>query len=153
LVARGLRPAVLGPAATEESFEFTAAGARFAAVDTGAAPRPRRDAAAVLRLRRLLRGADVVHAHGLRAGLLAGLALSPRGRERYVVTWHNAILGSGPRRFAYVPLETAVARLPRVSLCASSDLVDRVRDVGGVDVRLGPVAAPPLPPATRSRED
>lgn len=153
LVARGLRVAVLGPEATEDSFDFTGEGARFAAVDIGAAPRPHRDTAAVLRLRGLLRGADVVHAHGLRAGLLASLALGPRRRRRLVVTWHNAILGSGLRRTAYVPLEMAVARLPRISLCASSDLVDRVREAGGLDVRLGPVSAPPLPAATRSRAD
>lgn len=155
LVERGLRPAVLGPAATDEDFGFSGLGARFAAVDIGASPRPDRDVTAVLRLRRLLAGADVVHAHGLRAGLLAGLALGPRrhGRTPYVVTWHNAVLGDGVRRLAYVPLEAAVARLPDVSLGASSDLVDRVRELGGADARLGPVAAPPLGEPARSRAE
>lgn len=155
LVGHDLRPAVLGPAATDETFGFSGLGARFAAVEIGAAPRPDRDLPTVLRLRRLLRGADVVHAHGLRAGLLAGTALGPRrrGRTPYVVSWHNAVLGEGLRRLAYVPLEVAVARFPDVTLCASSDLVDRVRELGGVDVRLGPVAAPPLGEPTRGRAE
>ncbi len=56
-----------------------------------ASPRPR-DAAAVATLRRAWRETppDVIHAHGLRAGLVAALArpeLVP-----LVVTWHNAIL-------------------------------------------------------------
>ncbi|MQA81616.1 MAG: glycosyltransferase [Streptosporangiales bacterium] len=155
LVAREMLPAVLGPASTDEAFGFGDEGARFAPVDIGAAPRPHRDAAAVLRLRRLLRGADVVHAHGLRAGFLAGLALGPRrhGRTPLAVTWHNAVLGEGMRRRVYVPLEAGAARLADVSLCASSDLVGRVREVGGHDVRLAPVAAPPLPAPTRPRDE
>lgn len=155
LVERGLRPAVLGPAATDEAFDFSGRGARFAAVEIGATPRPDRDLAAVARLRRLLREADVVHAHGLRAGLLAGLGLGPRrsGRTPYVVTWHNAVLGDGVRRLAYVPLEAAVARLADVSLGASSDLVERARELGGVDVRPGPVAAPPLGEPVRTRAE
>ncbi|RFU38981.1 glycosyltransferase family 1 protein, partial [Actinomadura logoneensis] len=68
LVERGARVAVFGPAATEELFGFTGAGARFAELDLADRPRPVSDARAVARLRRLVRDADVVHAHGLRAG-------------------------------------------------------------------------------------
>ncbi|MGH3400307.1 MAG: glycosyltransferase, partial [Streptosporangiaceae bacterium] len=47
-------------------------------------PRPAHDLAVLLRLRRLLRQArpDVVHAHGMRAGAFAALALRPLRRGR-----------------------------------------------------------------------
>jgi glycosyltransferase involved in cell wall biosynthesis len=50
---------------------------RFAAVEIADRPRPARDLAAIRRLRTLLAGSrpDVVHAHGLRAGALAALAV------------------------------------------------------------------------------
>lgn len=93
------------------------------------------------------RSALVVHAHGLRAGLLAGLAL---GRDvPLVVTWHNAILSRGPRRFLLSAMERRVARRADVTLGASSDLVDRARALGARDARLAPVAAPPFPVASR----
>ena len=75
LVGAGHDVLVVGPAATEERFGFAAAGATFRAGrgrrPARGRPTPRRGPA----LRRLLRGADVVHAHGLRAGGLAVLAL------------------------------------------------------------------------------
>lgn len=74
LVERGARVMVCGPAATDALFGFGAGGARFAEVDLADRPRPASDARAVARLRRLLRDADVVHAHGLRAGALAAAA-------------------------------------------------------------------------------
>ena len=80
--ARGLDVSVLGPAAARALF---APAADFAPVEVAERPHPARDAAAVLRLRRLLRRAapDVVHAHGLRAGAAAALALArlPGGRS------------------------------------------------------------------------
>jgi glycosyltransferase involved in cell wall biosynthesis len=50
---------------------------RFAAVEIADRPRPSRDLAAIRRLRALLAGSrpEVVHAHGLRAGALAALAV------------------------------------------------------------------------------
>ncbi len=50
----------------------------FVAVDIADRPRPARDLATVLRLRRLLRAwaPDIVHAHGLRAGAFTALALT-----------------------------------------------------------------------------
>lgn len=150
LVARGVPVTVAGPAATEEQFAFTAAGAAFAPVEISTAPRPLHDLHAVRRLRAALDPAAVVHAHGLRAGFLAGFAA---GRRPLVVTWHNAVLGAGPRRALLTALEARVARRADVTLGASLDLVARARSLGARDARLSPVAAPPFPPPTRSRED
>jgi glycosyltransferase involved in cell wall biosynthesis len=154
LVAGGATVTVCGPTATEEQFAFTAAGARFAAVEIPASPRPG-DVRAVGALRAVLRtatrvgaGPDLVHAHGLRAGFVAALA---RGGRPLVVTWHNAALSRGLRAPVHRMLERVVAGAADVTLGASTDLVDRARAVGARDARLGEVAAPALPTPRRSR--
>jgi glycosyltransferase involved in cell wall biosynthesis len=137
LTGRGLEVCVAGPESTEELFGFTALGARFVGM-------PVSTVRAVRALRAAVAEADVVHAHGLRAGLVAGLAtLSVRPRRPLVVTWHNAALGSGVQRRLLGLVERVVARLADVTLGASSDLVSRARSLGARDARLGPVAAPP----------
>ena len=68
LAGRGHRVAVVGPAATEERFDFTGAGARFAELEVADRPRPFGDLAALLRLNALLAGADVVTRTGRRPG-------------------------------------------------------------------------------------
>lgn len=149
LVSGGARVVVCGPAATEEQFGFTTAGARFTPVEVPANPTPA-DYRAVLALRRAIRdGVNVVHAHGLRAGLVAALA---RPAQPLVVTWHNAVIARGPRGWASRVAERVVARSARVTLGASADLVDRARALGAADARLAPVAAPALPPPRRSRD-
>jgi len=155
LTGHGARVWVLGPSATERLFGFTAAGAAFEAVEIPVRPHPL-DLAALWRVRRSLAGAAVVHAHGLRAGLLTGLALGARFRSRrppYVVSWHNAVTWDNadlrPSRIGAIA-ERAVARSADVSLVASEDLGGRVRALGGPDVRLAPVAAPALAAPTRS---
>lgn len=135
LAARGVDVTVAGPASTGRVFSFP----RFVEVEVGSRPHPLRDARALRRLRRLARTADVVHAHGLRAGSLAVLGPGP-----VVVTWHNAVggrLGAG--------LERLVARRAAVTLAASPDLAAHARLVGGRDVRDAPVAAPALRPTGR----
>lgn len=92
LVARGLRVTVCAPRGAELTYGFTEAGARLVPIPAGTGP----EAAT---LRRVCADADLVHGHGLRAGLLAGLALRSRGaRTRrgtgprhvpLVVTWHR----------------------------------------------------------------
>ncbi|MFE9207030.1 glycosyltransferase family 4 protein [Micromonospora sp. NPDC007230] len=153
-VARGLTAAgasvlVCGPAATQDQFDFTGVGARFAPVEIPASPTPA-DARAVAALRRALSGAevDVVHAHGLRAGLVAVLA---RPAAPLVVTWHNAVLAGGLRGRLSRLAERIVARSVRVALGASDDLVARAAALGAADARLAPVAAPTLPPPRRRR--
>ncbi|MFI7252054.1 glycosyltransferase family 4 protein [Micromonospora chalcea] len=149
LTEAGTSVLVCGPAATEEQFGFTAAGARFTPVEIPARPTPG-DARAVSALRRALAGTpvDVVHAHGLRAGLVAALA---RPTAPLVVTWHNAVLAKGLRGAASRLVERIVARSVRVALGASADLVDRAAALGAADARLAPVAAPTLPPPGRRR--
>lgn len=155
LVERGVPIAVAGPESTDRVFGFRAAGVPFEPVEIATTPRPAADLVAARRVRRLATGADVVHAHGLRAGLVAGLALAGPGRAArppLIVTWHNAVLAGGVRRHVLAGLERAVARFATVTLGASSDLVDRARQLGARDARPGPVAAPPLPPAERDRD-
>ncbi|MGW4465085.1 glycosyltransferase family 4 protein [Micromonospora sp. NPDC004704] len=148
LVAGGTTVTVCGPAATEQQFAFTATGARFVPIEIPANPTPA-DARAVAALRRVLAGpVDVVHAHGLRAGLVAVLA---RPTQPLVVTWHNAVLAGGLRGRLSRWAERIVARRARVALGASADLVERAAALGAPDARLAPVAAPALPTPTRSR--
>jgi glycosyltransferase involved in cell wall biosynthesis len=153
LIAAGDAVTVLGPAATQEQFGFTGLGAAFAPVEIPASPQPA-DAVAVRALRRRFAAADpqVVHAHGLRAGLVAALA-RPNRALPLAVTWHNRVLATGLRRALYARVERYVATAADVTLGASADLVERVQALGGRDVRLGAVAAPsPAPPARTPAE-
>ena len=131
LTAGGARVTVAAPASTQQVFAFPA----YARVEIGSRLRPLRDAQALARLRDLARQADVVHAHGLRAGAFAALA----GRHPLVVTWHNAV--RGPVGGA---LERLVAGRADITLAASADLLATAVRAGARDVRLGPVAAPAL---------
>jgi len=90
-----------------------------------------------------------VHAHGLRAGLVAAAALAGR-KTPLVVTWHNRVLLTGVRARVASPLERLVARAATVTLGASTDLVDRAIELGARDARLGPIGAPALAPPSRS---
>jgi glycosyltransferase involved in cell wall biosynthesis len=133
LIDRGARVTVACPASAQEMFGFPG----HVPVEIGSFPRPR-DLRAVAALRRL--PADVVHAHGLRAGGLAALS----GRHLLVVSWHNAVLAPGAAGAAGRALERLTARRADVVLAASEDLADRARRAGAHDVRVAPVAAPPL---------
>ncbi len=108
LLARGVPVVVAGPAATDEQFGFAAAGARFVPIEIPASPTPA-DARAVGALRGALTAqpVDLVHAHGLRAGLVAVLA---RPAVPLVVTWHNAVLAGGVRGRVSRLAERFVAR-------------------------------------------
>jgi glycosyltransferase involved in cell wall biosynthesis len=127
-------------------------GGGLAVVDIGSRPRPR-DARTAWRLRRLLAGtgADVVHAHGVRAGALCAIALAGRQRTGLVVTIHNAPApGRQLRTLAYRLLEAVVARGASQVLCVSPDLEDRMRRAGARQVTRAVVAARDTPPLPRS---
>jgi glycosyltransferase involved in cell wall biosynthesis len=148
LVAGGATVIVCGPAATEDRFGFTATGAGFTPVEIASSQRPA-GPRTITGLRRAVVTAapDLVHAHGLRAGLTAALARTGRP---LVVTLHNAVIAGGLRGRASRLVERIVAGSADVVLGASRDLVAAATAAGGRDVRLAPVAAPELPPARRS---
>ena len=145
--ARGGVVNVYGPAAPASPGP-AAPGWDFSRVGIADRPRPARDAAAVLRLRRLLARdtPGVLHAHGLRAGALAALALVARGRPgtALVVTVHNAPPGRGSAAAVYALLELIVARRADAVLTVSGDLDGRLRRRGA---RLAGRALVPAPAA------
>jgi glycosyltransferase involved in cell wall biosynthesis len=153
LLAAGATVQVCGPAATDELFGFSAAGARFVPVEISAGLAPGADARAVLQLRRATTGTDLVHAHGLRAGLVAAAARRlPGPRRGLVLTLHNAVPDrGGALRRVLSAVERATVRGADLVLAASGDLADNARRQGARDVRMAPVSAPALPAAQRSR--
>ncbi|MEV0530915.1 glycosyltransferase family 4 protein [Kitasatospora sp. NPDC050463] len=160
LVAHGVTVTVCAPAGTDALFGFSRTGARFHLVDITPTAGARSDATAIGELRRAFTGADVVHAHGLRAGLLSDLALRTAGRfpglrpeTPLVVTAHHALLATGMERRLQRLMERRVARAADLVLGASSDLVARARELGATDARLGPVAAPPMPEGRLERAE
>jgi glycosyltransferase involved in cell wall biosynthesis len=152
LAGRGVAVTTAGPASAGARLAFSAVpGVSFAAVEIGDRPRPG-DVASILRLRRLLAArADVVHAHGLRAGALSLLALTlVRGRRRpaAVVTVHNAPpAAAGPPARVYRLLERLVARRADLVLCVSPDLEARMRAAGARRVERAVIAAAEAPSA------
>ncbi|MBW3069601.1 MULTISPECIES: glycosyltransferase family 4 protein [unclassified Actinomyces] len=124
------------------------AGADFGCARTepltiGARPTPG-DGAVIARLRRLGRRADVIHAHGVRAGALAGLALGRRrpGRARLVVTIHNQPIGGRLTTAVGNRLEQLVAARADHILAVSPDLAERQRNRGAERVELAVIPAP-----------
>lgn len=146
LHAAGDRVVVAGPQQTLQRFGFADIG-----VDTIATSGRRLPA----RLLLASADADLVHAHGFRAGVTA-LRLQRRCDTPAVVTWHNAVLGAGLRSRLHRVTQRRLARGARVTLGASSDLVDLAMHMGSRDARLAPVAAPlrvaaPVDPAALRR--
>jgi glycosyltransferase involved in cell wall biosynthesis len=101
---------------------------------------------AIPAIRRAARQADVVHAHGLRAGAAACVAVGKR--RRLVVTVHNAVNGHAAQLLTRVIVGRA-----DVILAASQDLVDSLNAHGADGARFAPVAVPEFPAGReRSRE-
>jgi len=151
LVRGGHRVVVAGPPSTERAFGFAALGARFVPVPISDRPRPAGDLRAVLALR-ALRGAHAVHAHGLRAGALAAIALAGTGTA-LVVTLHNAATAGGAVGAVYGLLERIVARRADRILVVSPDLGERMTLLGARRVEAAVVPAPSLPPSGRAPAD
>jgi glycosyltransferase involved in cell wall biosynthesis len=97
-------------------------------------------------------GADLVHAHGLKAGWL-GLPIAWMYRVPLVVTWHNAVLGDGLVPSTARQMQRTVAMGADLTLGASRDLVALATRLGARNARFSPIAAPVVPPAGTSRED
>ncbi|MGL5859459.1 MAG: glycosyltransferase [Angustibacter sp.] len=155
LVAAGHRVVVAGP--TDLADHLRGTGSRHVPVPIAERPRPVRDLRTATTIRRLARDADVVHAHGVRAGGLTVLALcgvrgagvrgagsERRGRPPLVVTMHNAPPAGGGRgaRLMYGFLERLVVHGADVIAGVSADLRRRVSRLGASDVRSAVIAAP-----------
>lgn len=139
LVERGHAVSVFGPGDTLDRLDVVASGAAAVPIPVGSTGSFVRDRQ---RLRRLLAGHDVVHAHGVRAGAQAAVA----GARPLVVTWHNAPLGGRAHRGVHALLERISARRADVVLGASEDLVVRARAAGARRSMFCPVVAPLSPP-------
>ena len=153
LAADGHDVIVEAPAAVLDGLDIEPA--RAEPLEIG--PRPSlNDTLSVARLRRLGRRADVLHAHGLRAGALAALALGRRrrGRTRLVVTLHNLTVGGRLTTLVGDRLERLIARRADLVLAVSPDLAERAKDLGTPHVELAIIpAVPPQQPAEPGASD
>jgi glycosyltransferase involved in cell wall biosynthesis len=138
--AAGWQVTVCGPAPADQLFGFSGTGATFAGLPIGLAMLSNRSRRRTLR--ELAGHHAVVHAHGLQAGVVVGLVC--RNQSHLVMTWHNAPLSRGLRRWVHVRLERMAARRAEITIGASDDLVVRARRAGAGDARFVPVAPPPV---------
>jgi glycosyltransferase involved in cell wall biosynthesis len=151
--AAGCAVSFFAPARTLVSLDQE--GTAVFPADIADRPRPARDAAAIARLRAGLRGwrPDVVHAHGIRAGAFAALARAPgsggrSARPALVTTVHNAPPGGRVASLIYRQLERICARRSDLVLCASADLLARMRERGATAEQFdvpAPAGRPPAP--------
>ena len=151
LAAAGHEIGVIGPAATDEHFGFSLLpGVRFGVLELGTGIGAS-DAALIRRQRTLLRSfaPQIVHAHGFRAGLITLLTLRTlKSRPKFVLSLHNQASGQGLRGRVETRVETMLARGTDLALGASTDLVDRARELGAQTARFLPAAAPEVTPVS-----
>jgi glycosyltransferase involved in cell wall biosynthesis len=95
-------------------------------------------------LRGLARHADVVHAHGHQAGLVAAVAVLGLPTP-LVVSQHNAVLVGGTKGRLLDVVQQFVARRAGLVTGASSDLVEEARRRGAREARLAEVPSPRVP--------
>lgn len=151
LTASGHHVVLAGPSEAARHFGFAEVAATVVPLEVSDRPHPGRDVRAARRLAGLAAGADVVHAHGLRAAALAVLATA-HGGPPVVATLHNAA-PSGPVTGAvYAALERVVARGSSLVLGVSADLVERIERLGARRTALAVVAAPTRRDALADRE-
>lgn len=151
LAAAGHEIGVIGPAATDEHFGFSLLpGVRFGVLELGTGIGAS-DAALIRRQRTLLRSfaPQIVHAHGFRAGLITLLTLRTlKTRPMFVLSLHNQASGQGLCGRVETRVETMLARGADLVLGASTDLVDRARELGAQNARFVPAAAPEVTPVS-----
>ena len=151
LAAAGHEIGVIGPAATDEHFGFSLLpGVRFGVLELGTGIGAS-DAALIRRQRTLLRSfaPQIVHAHGFRAGLITLLTLRTlKSRPKFVLSLHNQASGQGLRGRVETRVATMLARGTDLVLGASTDLVDRARELGAQTARFLPAAAPEVTPVS-----
>ncbi len=113
-------------------------------IDIGARPSGA-DLKALRQLKQLATTAQVIHAHGLRAGALAVLAakrLPAAKRPRVVVTLHNLPVGSAPTRLVGKALQLVVVKGADYVLTVSPDLLEKAKQLG---LEAGEIAVVPAP--------
>lgn len=113
-------------------------------INIGARP-SRADLKALRQLKQLAATAQVIHAHGLRAGALAVLAvkrLPAAKRPRVVVTLHNLPVGSAPTRLVGQALHLVVVKGADYVLTVSPDLLEKAKQLG---LKAGEIAVVPAP--------
>ena len=113
-------------------------------IDIGARPSGA-DLKALRQLKQLAATAQVIHAHGLRAGALAVLAakrLPAATRPRVVVTLHNLPVGSAPTRLVGKALHLVVVKGADYVLTVSPDLLEKAKQLG---LKAGEIAVVPAP--------
>ncbi len=140
LTQRGVDVDVVCP--PDSARRFAHSGARVTALSVASG------VAGVAGLRRVLRGVDLVHAHGLRAGLAASLARS--GSTPLMLTWRDPVPEGGAAGLAGWALARTVVSAADMTLAGSADLAATAARLGARDVRQAPLVLPPLPPATRT---
>ncbi len=150
LTGAGHQVVVACPAEVDARFTLHAVATRVVPLELSDRPNPARDARAVRDLGRLVGGADVVHAHGLRAAAVAVLAVG-RASVPVVATLHNAAPSGALTGAVYAALERVVALRSALVLGVSADLVVRMQRLGARRTGLAVVAAPPLRTVTRDR--
>lgn len=146
-----VRPLATGGLAAHVDHEVALLRAIGADVHESAAqiparPHPATDLRTVRTLRREIVDCRprAVHAHGLRAGALAAIAVSSRSsaRPRLVVTLHNRTLGSRAVRTIGAVLLRIIARRADTVLCVSPDLLEDARSAGARDACHAVIPAP-----------
>lgn len=139
LVDQGHRVVVAGPKESESALLLADVGVRFVAAPIGTGPAPR-DLTTARLLARWVKGADVVHAHGLAAGIVALIAGAGHGWPvagvrragvPLVITRHGQVPAQG---LSYAGLKAdAVHRLEvAVERGATLTLGEEGTDVGQV---------------------
>ncbi|MEA2504153.1 MAG: hypothetical protein QOG36_1196, partial [Actinomycetota bacterium] len=148
LLGRGARVEVAAPRATG-GLGAEAAGTPFWPVEIPRLPSPVPAVSALRELKRALDGADLVHAHGVRAGLAAGAAARSDAVPHLIVTIHNAVFESGStRRGAESVAHRMLALLSEQRICVSEDVARAARAAAPAkagSVLVMPVGADPTP--------
>ena len=151
LVGLGHSVLVACPAVVASHFALVEAGAEHVPLEIGSRPAPHRDRRSGAVLRECMKGVDVVHAHGVRAGALSVLARED-GRPAVVVTLHNAAPEGRLVSVVHHGLERVVCRGADLVLGVSADLVEDARERGAQDVAVAVVPAAQAEPQSDRAE-
>lgn len=148
LVTLGHHVTVIAPEATGRLFEWRATGADLVTAPVGGTT-PMAVMTAIRAVRAAAADADVVHAHGARAGATAALARV----HPLVVTWHNTRPARWRRRVGHPLVERMAARAADLTLAVSPDLLARAARAGAGERRLVTAPAPPSSAARTPSEE